>query len=469
MEYVVSLFATFRSESVVVPVNSAYKGRLLAHVLNDSEASIALCEAALVHRIAAAAELGLSGLRHVVVLDEGDICAGELERLRSLGVNVVTHADQLSVTSEYTAAPMSTEVALCLYTGGTTGPSKGCLLSHNALVHHAQIVTDAYKRTREDVLWTPLPLFHLNAIKFGVIGALLTGGRSAISAKFSVSRFWSDIEAADASIANVLGSMATLIARSDHEPTRQTLRLLVAVPMPEETRRILVRRFGFETFSGMYGMTECSTISLLPSTEGHRPDSAGQVNDRDYDVRIFSQDGDEVPDGTPGEIVVRPRRGNLMFAGYLNRPADTLAAFSEGWFRTGDIGRLDEDGYLWFVDRKGDYLRRRGENISTFEIEAILLEHKEIADVAVHAIPSELTEDDLKITAVRKDDTLTEAELFEWLVPRVPYFALPSAIEFRETLPRSDLGRVLKWRLRDEGMTAASWSTEDAMRLVDRN
>jgi crotonobetaine/carnitine-CoA ligase len=150
-----------------------------------------------------------------------------------------------------------------------------------------------------------------------------------------------------------------------------------------------------------------------------------------------------------------------MFEGYWGRPEVTVETSRNWWYHTGDIGRMDEDRYLYFVDRKADYLRRRGENIASFEVERILMSHGSIADVAVHAVPSDLTEDDLKVTATVKDgNDLTEEDLFRWCIDRLPYFALPRYIEFRPNLPRSPVGRVLKRDLRSEGVTPSTWDSE---------
>jgi crotonobetaine/carnitine-CoA ligase len=152
-----------------------------------------------------------------------------------------------------------------------------------------------------------------------------------------------------------------------------------------------------------------------------------------------------------------------MFEGYWGQAEATVAASRNWWFHTGDIGRIDEDGFLYFVDRKADYLRRRGENISSYEVESVLLTQGALADVAVHAVPSAMTEDDLKVTATVKDGAaVTEEELFRWCIDELPYFALPRYIEFRAELPRSPLGRVLKRTLRDEGVTAATWDADAA-------
>jgi crotonobetaine/carnitine-CoA ligase len=470
VETVVSLLGAFRAGCIVVPINSAYKGQFLAHVLADSGAQVVICQRSLIHRLAEIVDLGMVANTVVVVGDNTHATDTDtVHQLETAGLRVVVWEDFLSERVSGRECNVSPEdLAICLYTGGTTGPSKGCMLSHNALTHHSHVVQESYGRTPDDVLWTPLPLFHLNAIKFGLIGALQAEGRSAISDKFSVSRFWTQISDSGATIANLLGSMATLVARSETVPLDDTLRLIVAVPMPEATRRQLEQRFKTATFSGMYGMTECSTISLLAPSDEHRADSAGRVNVEDYDVRIVDEGGDEVAAGLDGEIIVRPRKGNIMFSGYWGRPLDTIEATRDMWFRTGDIGRVDEDSYLWFVDRKGDYLRRRGENISSFEVERILIEHPGIADVAVHAVPSDLTEDDVKVTAVRADPTLSEEDFFHWMVPRLPYFALPAIVEFRAELPRSALGRVLKRELRGEGVGPGCWRSGSAMEGVTR-
>jgi carnitine-CoA ligase len=175
-------------------------------------------------------------------------------------------------------------------------------------------------------------------------------------------------------------------------------------------------------------------------------------------VRIFDDDGKELGPNQPGEIVARPLQPNVMFAGYWRRPQDTLNIMADLWLHTGDIGLFDEDGFFFFVDRKKDYLRRGGENISSFEMENTIGNHPAIQEVAVHAVLSELSEDELKATVVLHEDAdLSERELCLWAIERVPYFAVPRYIEFRKQLPKNPVGRVLKYTLRDEGCTAATW------------
>jgi crotonobetaine/carnitine-CoA ligase len=203
-------------------------------------------------------------------------------------------------------------------------------------------------------------------------------------------------------------------------------------------------------------------ITLVSAEQAHLapPDSSGRRNPW-FDTRIFDDNGVEAPDGVAGEVVTRPRMPNIMFSGYWRRPEETLRIMKNLWLHTGDIGRFDEDGWFYFVDRKKDYLRRRGENISSFEVENALRAHEAIDDVAAHAVPSELGEDDLKLTATLKPGySLDPAELFQWCIDRLPYFALPRYIEFRTELPKSPVGRVLKYELRDQGTPPGTWDFE---------
>jgi crotonobetaine/carnitine-CoA ligase len=415
-------------------------------------------------------------LEHVVIVDDDDDAdrgSRPQEAAPLLGV-AVHQWDELTQTT--TAAPgvaiRPADLATFIYTGGTTGMSKGCMLSHNYHEALARQVGICWRRTSDDVVWTPLPLYHFNALATTVVGTLVYGGRGAIFRRFSVSQFWPEMNRVGATITSTLGTMAYLLAhdidrpempRSGQPQANASLRLVGAAPLPVEVDQVIRSRFGVGTFSGAYGVTEASLVSWQPPEVENRPNAAGVINEEFFDVRVFDDNDHEVPVGTEGEIVLRPRRPHVMFEGYWGRAEETVAASRNLWYHTGDIGRLDEDRYLYFVDRKADYLRRRGENIASFEVERILMGHGGLADVAVHAVPSPLTEDDLKITAtVKVGATVSEEELFRWCVDRLPYFALPRYIEFRDSLPRSPVGRVLKRELRSEGVTETTWDAEAA-------
>ncbi|MBV9953381.1 MAG: AMP-binding protein [Acidimicrobiia bacterium] len=448
--------------AVAVPINTAYKGDYLRHQLADSGSTVLIVEQSLLDRAERVA--ADSGVRHLVVIGEpADIA----------GVDTHTWQDLLGADDrEPSVTIRPADLATFIYTGGTTGPSKGCMLSHHYHGALSRQIGICWKRTAEDVVWTPLPLFHFNALVTAVLGSLVYGGRSAIYSRFSVSNFWPEMNRVGATVTSTLGTMAYLLAHDVDRPempqsgapeANTSLRLIGAAPLPVEVDSILKERFGVDTFSGAYGVTEASLISWQPPGTENKPNAAGVINDEYFDVRIFDDDDFELPRGTDGEIVIRPKRPHTMFEGYWGRPEATVATSANWWYHTGDIGRIDDEDYLFFVDRKADYLRRRGENISSFDVERILMSHGALADVAVHAVPSQLTEDDLKVTAtIAEGKAITEEELFRWCIDELPYFALPRYIEFRAELPRSPVGRVLKRELRDEGVTAATWDVEQS-------
>jgi carnitine-CoA ligase len=462
-EALLAWWGIVRGGAVAVPINTAYKGEYLRHQLADSGSRVLIVEASLADRVARISQ-ETPALEHVVVIG----AAAEPP-----GVTVHTWDDALgSDDAEPGVTVRPADLATFIYTGGTTGPSKGCMLSHNYHEVLTRQIGICWRRTADDVVWTPLPMFHFNAIVTAVLGPLVYGGRAAIYRRFSVSNFWPEMNRTGATVTSTLGTMAYLLAHDVDRPempqsgapeANTSLRLIGAAPLPVEVDSILRERFGIETFSGAYGTTEASLVSWQPPGVRNKPNGAGVINDEFFDVRIFDDDDNELPRGTEGEIVLRPKRPHTMFEGYWGRPEATVEASRNWWYHTGDIGRVDDEGFLFFVDRKADYLRRRGENISSFEVERVLMGHGSLADVAVHAVPSEVTEDDLKITATLVERaTLTEEDLFRWCIDQLPYFALPRYIEFRDELPRSPVGRVLKRELRDEGPNAATWDAEAA-------
>jgi len=457
-------WGAIRGGYVAVPINTAYKGEYLRHQLADSGSRVLFVEPDFADRAAAVVDQ-VEGLDHVVVTTGDAVSVG---RATVLGWDDLLGADDKAPTVDIRPSDLGTFV----YTGGTTGLSKGCMLSHNYHAALARQIGICWERTADDVVWTPLPMFHFNALITAVCGALVFGGRAAITRRFSVSEFWPEMNRVGATITSTLGTMAYLLAhdvdrsempRSGAAEANTSLRLMGAAPLPVALDNLIRDRFGIGTFSGAYGVTEASLISWQPPGVRNKPNAAGVVNDEYFDTRIFDDDDNELPRGSDGEIVVRPKRPHVMFEGYWGRPEATVETSRNWWYHTGDIGRIDDDDFLYFVDRKADYLRRRGENISSFEVERVLMTHGALADVAVHAVPSQLTEDDLKVTAtVKGGASLTEDELFRWCVDQLPYFALPRYIEFRAELPRSPVGRVLKRELRDEGVTPSTWDAQAA-------
>ncbi|MCW8158418.1 ATP-dependent acyl-CoA ligase [Stutzerimonas stutzeri] len=461
-------FALNKLGAISVPVNTAFKGEFLRHQIADANAVLVIAETDYAERIALIADQ-LPDLRYVVHRGEApksDMADKQLVALKSV------RSDD---SSDPDVEVLPSDLAMLIYTGGTTGPSKGCMISHNYACNEARQMILCHGRTRDSITWTPLPLFHLNATVTTVLCNLMIGARAVIYPRFSVSGFWPDIERSGANEVNVLASIAPLLAAApDNDAMKRCygqLDKIYSAPFPQELQQRWKEHFGVRhTVGGAgFGLTECAIVTLLPFGEPDTPNSAGKRCDS-FDIRVVDDNDVELPYGEPGELIVRPLKPHVMFEGYWNRPADTLKVMRNMWFHTGDIGKIDEDGYFFFLDRKKDYLRRGGENISSYEMEKTFAAHPQIEDVAVHAVFSELSEDEVKVTAVlRGGATVTEEELCLWAIERVPYYAVPRYIEFRKNVPRSPVGRILKYQLRDEGVTATTWDrSKSAIRFDKR-
>jgi len=460
-------FALNKLGAISVPVNTAFKGEFLRHQIADANAAVVISETVYAERVGQIADQ-LPDLRVLVHRGQAPVeCLGDkqivaLENLRSDNI----HDPDVKV--------LPGDLTMLIYTGGTTGPSKGCMISHNYACNEASQMIICLGRTRESITWTPLPLFHLNATVTTVLCNLMIGARAVVYPRFSVSGFWPDIERSGANEANLLASMVPLLAGApDNDAMKRChgqLDKVYGAPFPPELQQRWRERFGVRHAVGGagFGLTECAIVTMLPFGEQYKPNCAGKRCDS-FDIRVVDDNDVELPYGTPGELIVRPLKPHVMFEGYWNRPADTLKVMRNMWFHTGDIGMIDEEGFFFFLDRKKDYMRRGGENISSYEMEKTFAAHPQIEDVAVHAVFSELSEDEVKVTAVlRPGSSVTEEELCRWAIDRVPYYAVPRYIEFRTQVPRSPVGRILKYELRDEGVTAATWDRVKANVTFDK-
>ena len=451
-------FAINKLGAISVPVNTAYKGEFLRHQVADAGAAVVVAEADYAERVLAIEE-GLPNLKALV--SKGTKPQSSTSKLQLLAL------DDLKVDGgeRIEEALSPSDLSMLIYTGGTTGPSKGCMISHNYACNIARQSIDAAQRDHSTVYWTPLPLFHMNAVATGVLAQMMVGGKCVIYPRFSVSNFWPDVERSGANLVSLLGSMIPMLATAPEIDAMKRcygqVKVLQAAPFTDEQKEIFKTRFGVEhTLTPGYGLTEVAMVVYNKIGQSSSPDSSGYRIDQ-YDVRIVDDDGNEVPDGESGEVIVRPLQPDIMFQGYWRRAEDTMKVMKDLWFHSGDIGKFDEQGCFFFVDRKKDYMRRRGENISSFELESTFRGHPDIVDLAVHAVPSEVGEDDVKVSLILQEgSTLTEEQLCIWAIDRLPYFAVPRYIEFRKELPRSPVGRVLKYMLRDEGVTPSTWDRE---------
>lgn len=456
-------FAINKLGAVWVPINTAYRGDFLRHQVNDAGAKIAICGASYLERFVHIAD-SLPDLQ--LLLCTGDsggasapgfpVCAIPIKSLDAFrGTDISPPAVVVNPR----------DLSALLYTSGTTGPSKGCMISHNylaaiAVANRRSILLDQFQ-----TLWTCLPTFHAAAL-MAVLAVMIDGSRVAIASNFSVSRFWDDIENAGATSAMLMASIFQLVAQApDCDAAKRyfgKLQMIFGVPITPAVRRIWKERFGVGIASSWaYGQTEGIRLTGVLPGETPPEDSAGRPIEL-FDMMIVDADDQPVPEGSVGEIVFRPREANVMFEGYWKRPEATAAAWRNMWMHTGDLGKMI-NGYLFFCDRAKDYLRSRGENISSFEVERAFMSHHAVAEVAAHAVGAQTGEDDLKVTVVlREGAVITEHDLCLWSLDNLPHFAVPRFIEFRPELPKNPTGRVLKFQLRDEGVTALTWDREVA-------
>jgi carnitine-CoA ligase len=457
LDNMVTWFALARLAAVHVPINTALIGAGLRHVFQVTGAHLAVVDAELLPALAAVAG-DLPELRRVIVrgpYDGPSIPSLELVDLVALGRS--GRAAEAVEVDELAAATV-------LFTSGTTGASKGCVLSHRYLVRQAELHVSNLGIESTDVLYAPFPLFHIDAATLTVVAALTIGGTAAIGRRFSASKFWDEARAFEATVFNFLGATLTILWKQppDERDREHRVRLAWGVPMPE-WKAAWEDRFGFPLYE-LYGLTDAGIPAYDPLDQPKRSGSCGRVID-EYDVTIVDADDQPVLDETVGEIAIRGREPGLVMNEYWAMPEATSYGFRGGWFHTGDLGRLDADGYLYFHGRAHDAIRRRGENISAFEVEQVLTAHPDIVEAAAVGVASELTEQDVKVYVVlRPGSALTPAEIHAYCAERAAPFMVPRYIEVVASLPKTPTQKVEKFRLVTDGASAATWDAERQLR-----
>ncbi|MDD3654636.1 MAG: ATP-dependent acyl-CoA ligase [Desulfotomaculaceae bacterium] len=455
-EYLYIWFGLAKLGAVEVPVNTAYKGEYLRHIVDQSDSRILVISYDFLSRLKFI-EDALKKVEKVVVL--GDV---PKEVVDSYKIPILSYEDLFQKSSE---GPVGVEVfpwdpLSIIYTSGTTGLSKGALASHKFWIVFTESLLEYREARKDDIFYTFMPLYHLNGQCLTVLTALLAEASMVLSPKFSASRFWDDIRRYGATQFNYLGGVMPILNKQPHKPSDldNPVRIAFGGACAQEVIDEVEKRFGITCLEG-FGMSEIG-LPIQVRANDRRRGSMGKVLDN-YEVKLFDEHDNEVPVGEIGEIVVRPRESYLMMTEYYNMPEKTLECFRNLWFHTGDLAKKDEDGYYYFCDRKKDALRRRGENISSFEVERSVNAHPKVLESAAIAVPSEIGEDEVKICVVLKPgETLTPAELIEFCNDRMPAFAVPRFMEFYDSLPKTPTDRVEKYKLKQAGITANTWDKE---------
>jgi len=346
---------------------------------------------------------------------------------------------------------------MIVYTSGTTGPSKGVVAPHRYIINAASGSFLRRGGEEGDVVYSPLPLYHLNAHIITILGPYLHGGTGVLDRHFSVSRFWERVDAYGANHIAILGAQLQLVWDLPVDPRdgQRGLKVLIGAPISAEMAPKWQQRYGLKTSQG-YALTEAVPVTSAPAAEAP-PGSSGRPLD-EFEVRLFDDTDEVVPTGDVGEICIRPREPFIMFSGYWRDPQATVDVWRNGWFHTGDLGRFDADGYLYFVDRKKDYLRRGGENVSSFEVERALSAHPDVSQVAAFGVPSELSEEDCMVVlapmAGREPDPW---DLVRFCIDNMPFYAVPRYIRVVDELPHTPTGKVEKYRLRKQAVVTGTF------------
>lgn len=445
-ELIETFFACAKTGAIQVPLNIFLKGDFLAYQVHDSDAQFAVVDAAGWEGLRPI--LDRTALKHIFALDAIDnVPAG------------ITVTDFAALKSSDGPAPDvelgSADILSILYTSGTTGMPKGCMLPNGYYRHVPYQYLRDGKYAPGDRLITAWPFFHTSAQVLALMLALAVPAELVLLQSFSASAFMDTARAEGATVALGVAAMALAILKQpvrpdDGDPGK--LRDMYFLPLAAEAQDEMAARFNVRVFGEGYGQTEC--MPMVHMHDANRRRSACGVETEDFELGIMDDNGNLLPAGSVGEIVSRPRWGNIMYAGYWRKPEATLGEMAQYWHHTGDLGRLDDDGYLYFVDRKQQSMRRRGENVSSIELEAAIRKHPAVDEVAVHAVPSDLSEDEIKAVIIARGGEAPDlGELFEYFVGSLPYFAVPRYVEFRRELPVNAMGRVMKHLLKAEGIT----------------
>ena len=436
--------------AVFVPFNTAYRGSLLEHVLRNSDATLLVAHAGLLDRLEG---IDTSAIATVVVV--GDAAAPA--RFVSVPFGVLSGTEAELAPLARPIEPWDNQAII--YTSGTTGPSKGVLSSYLHLYTNAGPDSWPFV-TGEDRFLVNMPIFHIGGMGIPFV-MLARGGSIALMENYSTDRFWDVVRATGCTVMFLLGVMATFLMKAppsdrdrEHSITKAFMVPLTDIAGPFH------ERFGIDIYT-IFNMTEISS----PIVSGPNPTRAGTCGTvrPGVEVRLVDANDCEVPVGAVGEMLVRTDRPWSMNSGYHRNPEATAKAWANGWFHTGDAFRRDADGYFYFVDRVKDAIRRRGENISSFEVESEILAHPDVREAAAIGVPSEFSEDDvMAVIAPVPGRTIDCAELIAFLTPRMSYFMIPRYIRILDELPKTASAKVQKADLRRDGITPDTWDRDKA-------
>jgi carnitine-CoA ligase len=453
-EFLYAWFGILKLGAIEVPIHDAARGPGISHILNTTGAKVLIAEDTFVEHIRP--HLGdAPSVEHVVVV-------GERSPDANGGLPVHDFADLLANRSSVETLEVAPhQPASILFTGGTTGPPRGVVLPHNHNINLAVSTAEVAGYGEDDVLLSVFPLFHANAKYMTTVAAMVAGAKVIMNRRFSASRFWDQCRREGVTAFNGMGEMLRILLKQPAGPgdAENPVRVVIGAAAPRELVLEFEDRFGLAILD-VYGLTETGPITF--NRFDQRQAGSCGIPVAWYDVRILDEHDGEVPVGEAGEICIRPARPNVMMAGYWNNDSATLRSIRNLWFHTGDHGHRDAEGFFWFKARETDSIRRRGENVSAWEVERVLALHPEVLESAVYAVPSPIGGQEVLAAIVRQpDSTLAPEAILDFCQDKMPHFAVPRYLRFVDSLPKSHAQRILKQELKAEGLEADGvWDRE---------
>ncbi len=455
-EHVALWFAISLLGAIDVPVNTALSGKPLEHALNLVEAKAVIIDT----QFLPALHGMQSSLSHVqTVLTIGV----DLDPVSGFNMEIAPLVPQshAGMESEFSPETRYSDVMSILFTSGTSGPSKGVMLTHAQAFLTGRQTVEGLWVEGHDTFYCAHPLFHMSPRFCVIYAALLTGAKVHLDEKFSAPEWIDRIRATEATVTIGHGPLLEMIfsqvERLDDADTK--LSRIGTSPFPKRIASDFERRFGVKGIE-TWGMTEVNIPCWHPKEEPLKPGSCGKTRHEWYEFRIVDPETDEeIPQGQIGEFVVRPKLPGIISPGYFANPAATVRAWRNLWFHTGDTGYMDADGWIYFVDRLGDRIRRRAENISSYEIEAVANTFPPIAECAAVGVPSEYeSDDDIKLCVVtRPGFSFAPQDLLAFLASSLPHYMIPRYIEVLDEMPRTPTKKTRKVDLRAAGVTGRTW------------
>ena len=435
--------------AIFVPINLAFKGKQLEHLLQLVDPAAIVVSSSLTSNLDGI-DLDLPLLKKIWIVSDTE----KQSPTQLLGLAAEMWERGSTRLADQAIGPG--DPLAILYTSGTTGPSKGVVCPHGQFFWWGKLTGRSLNLAQDDIAYTVLPMTHTNALNT-LWQALLAGATYCFGTRFSASKFMQELVESEATVTYLLGSMIYMLLKqpeSEYESTHK-----VRCALSPATSKKLVKQFrervGIELFEG-YGSTETNMV-ISNRVGGYEPGAMGRVQP-EFETRIVDDLDQDVPEGEAGQLLIRNREPFSMASGYFRNPEATIAAWRNLWFHSGDQVRMDSKGVFHFLDRTKDAIRRRGENISSWEVEQALNSHDDIVNSAVVGVPSELGEEEVMAFIVaRSDSQIRPQDIVDYLESEIAYFAVPRYLEFVSEFPQTENGKVQKFALKERGVGAKTW------------